>query len=521
MPAERISREDAIRRSAPFLASPDKLYPFFAFFDFEDYGDSFKAVLGNILARLKPMTTSISPEQVLQYAHHFYDAAEVASMEGYGNIVATNLVTICTVLRSQMPSTPIDVAKMLFACGLQRRADNDLFGAIGAFEGVLNLAGCSKEAACRAREQLIFAAIGQEHSEALIEHTHLLTQMVVDVKYATRHSLPYRQLVETTVCSVLDVISQKIIDESVRLSVYGTVLETLKLAPNDNLWFNISYKLALLYLRETDYATLDTILTDLKVYCTNNIDINDSSLLSVYALEMDKCALQNNNKAFQIVYQALKIKAAIPHPLITGTIRECGGKMHLRNGDYEQAHTDFCDAFKNYDEAGSARRIACLKYLVLANMLIKSNINPFDSEETKAFRDEPDIDVMTRLISAYQSYNLKQFRDIIDDPNNTVLSDPFIAEHLAELKDNVRSEVLRQIISPYTSISLQYLSEELCISVSEVTRLLTVIILDNDAQYRIDQPGGMLYGIDMKQTGQQRECVKSLESVIKQLSQMR
>lgn len=68
--------------------------------------------------------------------------------------------------------------------------------------------------------------------------------------------------------------------------------------------------------------------------------------------------------------------------------------MHLRNGDFEKAHTDFFEAFKNYDErfknencnycyicvfSGSARRISCLKYLVLANMLMKSDINPFDS----------------------------------------------------------------------------------------------------------------------------------------------
>ena len=65
---------------------------------------------------------------------------------------------------------------------------------------------------------------------------------------------------------------------------------------------------------------------------------------------------------------------------ILGVIRECGGKMHLREGEFEKAHTDFFEAFKNYDESGSPRRTTCLKYLVLANMLMKSGINPFDSQ---------------------------------------------------------------------------------------------------------------------------------------------
>jgi COP9 signalosome complex subunit 2 len=49
-------------------------------------------------------------------------------------------------------------------------------------------------------------------------------------------------------------------------------------------------------------------------------------------------------------------------------VAECGGKMHLREGEFEKAHTDFFEDFKNYDESGSPRRTTCLKYLVLANM---------------------------------------------------------------------------------------------------------------------------------------------------------
>ena len=30
--------------------------------------------------------------------------------------------------------------------------------------------------------------------------------------------------------------------------------------------------------------------------------------------------------------------------------------MHLREKEFDKAHTDFFEAFKNYDESGSARR---------------------------------------------------------------------------------------------------------------------------------------------------------------------
>jgi COP9 signalosome complex subunit 2 len=52
-------------------------------------------------------------------------------------------------------------------------------------------------------------------------------------------------------------------------------------------------------------------------------------------------------------------------------------------GEWAKALNDFFEAFKNYDEAGSPQRTQVLKYLVLANMLMGSEVDPFDSQETK------------------------------------------------------------------------------------------------------------------------------------------
>lgn len=134
-----------------------------------------------------------------------------------------------------------------------------------------------------------------------------------------------------------------------------------------------------------DYFNIFSILNKpvLKVFFNLIIILiySGTQLLEVYALEIQMYTAQKNNKKLKALYdQSLHIKSAIPHPLILGVIRECGGKMHLREGEFEKAHTDFFEAFKNYDESGSPRRTTCLKYLVLANMLMKSGINPFDSQ---------------------------------------------------------------------------------------------------------------------------------------------
>lgn len=54
-------------------------------------------------------------------------------------------------------------------------------------------------------------------------------------------------------------------------------------------------------------------------------------------------------------------------------------------GQWNRASEDFFESFRNYDETGSPQRIQVLKYLVLANMLTGSEVNPFDSQETKPY----------------------------------------------------------------------------------------------------------------------------------------
>lgn len=66
-------------------------------------------------------------------------------------------------------------------------------------------------------------------------------------------------------------------------------------------------------------------------------------------------------------------------PLLTPSFSTNPGSAE----DWTKAQVDFFEAFKAYDEAGSPQRIQVLKYLVLAHMLTESEIDPFDSQETK------------------------------------------------------------------------------------------------------------------------------------------
>lgn len=158
--------------------------------------------------------------------------------------------------------------------------------------------------------------------------------------------------------------------------------------------------------------------------------------------------------------------------------------------NWKEAQSDFFESFRNYDEAGSLRRIQVLKYLVLTSMLMKSEINPFDSQETKPYRNDPRIVGMTDLVEAYQRNEIHRYEQILETHKAEILSDPFIREHIDEVTRNVRTEALTKLIKPYTRFTLSFIAEQLQIPVHEAQDILGFLILEGKVKAKINAADG-------------------------------
>lgn len=367
--------------------------------------------------------------------------------------------------------------------------ENNPTGALESFQRVLDLENGEKgEWGFKALKQMIKINFRlQNYEEMMTRYKQLLTYIKSAV--TRNHS-------EKSINSILDYISTSKQMELLQ-NFYETTLEALRDAKNERLWFKTMTKLGKLYYDREEFNKLARILKQLRSSCQTDDGEDDlkkgTQLLEVYALEIQMYTAQKNNKKLKALYdQSLHIKSAIPHPLILGVIRECGGKMHLREGEFEKAHTDFFEAFKNYDESGSPRRTTCLKYLVLANMLMKSGINPFDSQEAKPYKNDVEILAMTNLVNAYQNNDIKDFEKILKQNRQTIMEDTFIREHIEDLLRNIRTQVLIKLIKPYTRINITFISGELNIDPADVESLLVSCILDNTVRGRIDQVTGVL-----------------------------
>lgn len=130
-----------------------------------------------------------------------------------------------------------------------------------------------------------------------------------------------------------------------------------------------------------------------------------------------------------------------------------------------------------------------LKYLVLATMLSGSNINPFDSQETKPYQNDPRISTMTDLVNAYQREDIHEYEKILQN-NQDLLEDPFIAENIDEVTRNVRTKAVVKLVAPYTRFTLGFISKQLKITLSEVQDIVGYLIVDKRLRGKINQQTG-------------------------------
>ncbi|KAK4539841.1 hypothetical protein LTR36_010302 [Oleoguttula mirabilis] len=306
-----------------------------------------------------------------------------------------------------------------------------------------------------------------------------------------------RNYSEKSINNMLDFIEKNAEDDAANECMekfYSKTLESFQTTNNERLWLSTNTKLARLWLLQKDYPRLTDKVRELHKACQLEDGSDDPSKgtysMEAYALEIQMYAETRNNKRLKGLYnRAISVRSAVPHPKIMGIIRECGGKMYMSEENWKDAQSAFFESFRNYDEAGSMQRIQVLKYLVLTTMLMGSDINPFDSQETKPYKNDPRIAAMTELVDAYQRDDISQYETVLKK-NQDLLADPFIAENIDEVTRNMRTKAVVKLVAPYTRFRLDFIAKRLSISIAEVQDIVGFLIMDRRLRGKINQDAG-------------------------------
>jgi COP9 signalosome complex subunit 2 len=240
--------------------------------------------------------------------------------------------------------------------------------------------------------------------------------------------------------------------------------------------------------------------------------------MEIYALQIQLYSrLKDNAKLRSVFFKSMRVHGgSIPHPRTIALIQELGGKMYMARREFEAAGPTFFQAFKSYDEAGDhPARIRCLRYLVMASMLHASSINPFDSQEARPYREDPDVVAMTKLVQAFHDNDISTFERILSRNEGKIMNDEFLREYIGDLLKTIRSQVLLKVIGPYEKIKLSSIAKNFLngIDTKDVEALLVDLILEGKVNGKIDQVEGILEKQNKTEGGMDLQRYDALDQI--------
>lgn len=269
----------------------------------------------------------------------------------------------------------------------------------------------------------------------------------------------------------------------------------------EHLWLGAALKLARIYLKFGDYPRLEKMIQLFKEKCKTEQGVIDDKksgvLLELYSIEIQICIAQKDHQRMKSVYEKTKnLSSAIVDPKSMAIIRETSGKLQMLEKKWKEATEDLVDAFKFYQEVGNPQAKTVLKYLVLAGMLSKSEINIFCGREARVYRDDPEIVGMQELRAAFEVKDLKKFDRVLKDKSLKIEQDEFMKSFLVDLMKVFNSEKIVSIIMPYKTVKLDYLAKELAEKPEEIVKNLSELILDGKISGKIDLINGYYMNLE-------------------------
>lgn len=152
------------------------------------------------------------------------------------------------------------------------------------------------------------------------------------------------------------------------------------------------------YFSDGDYRKTKDICNQIEKVCESDKSL-DSVLIEVYSLKIQIAYNKGDINEVVTLYNH-SLDSSNSNNKAIAIIREIGGLYHMEKEDFSQAYSDFFEALKRYQEAGLDKARNCLVYLLMANILNKNAIDPFNSREAQLYANDKMIIVYIKYIIA-------------------------------------------------------------------------------------------------------------------------
>jgi len=262
------------------------------------------------------------------------------------------------------------------------------------------------------------------------------------------------------------------------------------------------------FLRQSLEARLIALYYDTARY-TEALQLGSALLRELKKLD-DKNLLVEvqllESKTYHMLSNLPRARAALTSARTTANAIYCPpklqGELDLQSGvlhaaderDFKTAYSYFYEAFEGYDSVDSPKALTALKYMLLSKIMLNTpeDVQSIISGKLALRYAGPEVEAMKSIAQASHKRSLADFQQTLVDYKKELVEDTIIRAHLDTLYDTMLGQNLCRIIEPYSRVQVEHVASIIKLSVDQVEKKLSQMILDKKFNGILDQGEGVL-----------------------------
>ena len=192
-------------------------------------------------------------------------------------------------------------------------------------------------------------------------------------------------------------------------------------------------------------------------------------------------------KSLYLDAQKLMVDQVFEDKFLTGIINEEGGKISMRQKEFDKALEKFKFAFHSYRDTGSEEEaVTTLKYAFIVSLLVLDSNIIVTKEEANLYSKHESLMNLVSLFDAYNSLDIKKMMEIWKKDIVAKEKDKFIQENKEDILYNIRINYVVRKLKAFKNCKFDVIEKEIGVTNDELLGMVMNIAKNQLAKVKIN-----------------------------------
>ena len=281
-------------------------------------------------------------------------------------------------------------------------------------------------------------------------------------------------------------------DTKLKTDLYQILINQLKENGITREYFYVGVELCKLFSLNKKYDELKEIVPSLYEDVDNyeEKEMVKNIKLELIIMKMQIFKHEGNTVDIKGLYldaQKLMVDQVFEDKFLTGIINEEGGKISMRQKEFDKALEKFKFAFHSYRDTGSEEEaVTVLKYAFIVSLLVLDSSIIVTKEEANLYSKHESLMKLVNLFDAYNALDIKKVMDIWKIDILPKEKDKFIQENKEDILYNIRINYMVRKLKAFKNCKFEVIENEIGVKNDELLGMIMNIAKNQLAKVKIN-----------------------------------